>query len=167
MSAFLDQALATLGVSRDALFVVPGNHDVDRTVSAKAWRDLRDAAWNNPTGLSKWLVGGKAPFGFKATWRDAVLARQQAFQDWKCSYFLGRIAVPSRMMLGERHSFTCNGIPIHLILLDSAWLAGDDNDHGKLRLTEFPINRCHQRVVTAAPERACAASDPRAVCAPP
>ncbi len=31
----------------------------------------------------------------------------------------------------------------------------------------FPINRCHQRVVTAAPERACAASDPRAVCAPP
>ena len=33
--------------------------------------------------------------------------------------------------------------------------------------TGFPINRCHQRVVTAAPERACAASDPRAVCAPP
>lgn len=32
-------------------------------------------------------------------------------------------------------------------------------------LPQFPINRCHQRVVTAAPERACAASDPKAVCA--
>jgi hypothetical protein len=31
----------------------------------------------------------------------------------------------------------------------------------------FPINRCHQRVVTAAPERACAAGDPRTDCAPP
>ena len=31
----------------------------------------------------------------------------------------------------------------------------------------FPIIRCHQRVVTAAPERACAASDPKTVCAPP
>ncbi len=31
---------------------------------------------------------------------------------------------------------------------------------------EFPINRCHQRVVTAAPERACATSDPKTICAP-
>ena len=31
---------------------------------------------------------------------------------------------------------------------------------------QFPINRCHQRLVTAAPERACAAGDPRIVCAP-
>ncbi|MFN9057778.1 MAG: type III-B CRISPR-associated protein Cas10/Cmr2 [Cyanobacteriota bacterium] len=31
----------------------------------------------------------------------------------------------------------------------------------------FPINRCPQRVWTAAPERACAASDPKTVCAPP
>jgi len=30
----------------------------------------------------------------------------------------------------------------------------------------FPINRCHQRVVTAAPERACAAGDPSTACSP-
>ncbi len=31
----------------------------------------------------------------------------------------------------------------------------------------FPINRCHQQVVTVPPERVCAASDLKAVCAPP
>jgi hypothetical protein len=39
--------------------------------------------------------------------------------------------------------------------------------HNRTTFEVFPINRCHQRVVTAAPERACAASDPKAVCAPP
>ncbi len=36
-----------------------------------------------------------------------------------------------------------------------------------LAIGVFPINRCHQRVVTAAPGRACAASDPKTVCVPP
>jgi predicted PurR-regulated permease PerM len=31
----------------------------------------------------------------------------------------------------------------------------------------FPINMCHQRVVTAASERACGAANPKTVCAPP
>jgi hypothetical protein len=37
---------------------------------------------------------------------------------------------------------------------------------GQSQFTVFPIKRCQQQVVTAAPERACAAGDPRAVDAP-
>lgn len=86
-NTFLDDCLQLLGVGREALFVVPGNHDVDRTVHADAWNSLRDAAWHNPSGLSGWLVGGKTPFGFSDSWRAEVLARQQAFRDWQTAYW--------------------------------------------------------------------------------
>ena len=138
-TTFLDDCLQALGVGRDVLFVVPGNHDVDRIVQAEAWKNLRDAAWHNPDGLSQWLAGGKAPFGFDAAWRDAVLARQQAFRDWQRGFWPERHAAPSASMLGQRFSLRLKNIPLHLIGLDSAWLAGDENDHGKLRLTEDQI----------------------------
>lgn len=136
---FLDACLGALGVGREALFLVPGNHDVDRSIKTAAWRKLREAAWHNPSGLSKWMAGGKAPFGFYGTWREAILARQQAFRTWQAEFFAPRQPLSSQSLLGQRFSLNVKHISLHLIALDSAWLAGDENDQGKLRLGEEQI----------------------------
>ena len=39
--AFLATLLDRLGLPRDRLFVVPGNHDIDRSIHPKAWEHLR------------------------------------------------------------------------------------------------------------------------------
>jgi hypothetical protein len=63
-----------------------------------------------------------------------VLARQSAYRNWL--YALRR-PDPECSPLGYRHSFRPMRLPfdVHIIGLDSAWLAGDDHDAQQLRLT--------------------------------
>lgn len=85
---FLDEVLSRLKCPRERLFLVPGNHDVDRSISPATWKELRSAALH--------------------------------------------------LRLGYRETLRLPGKPfaVHIIGLDSAWMAGDDNDSGRLWLTD-------------------------------
>lgn len=50
--AFLRDTCARLGVPLDRLFVVPGNHDVDRTIEPEVWAELRAIAATEPRRFS-------------------------------------------------------------------------------------------------------------------
>lgn len=142
----VDAVLHSLDCPRARFFCVPGNHDVDRSIARDVWDKLRELQWHDPQGLSRWMTGGKAPFGCDDAWRDAVIDRQRAYRE-----FLKAVGLPHLLpgqfdnphpRLGYRRTLELGfGAPLHIIGFDSAWLAGDDGDAGKLRLTDDQIGR--------------------------
>ncbi len=151
VARWLDETLAAAGCGRDDLYVVPGNHDVARAVHAPAWREIREA-WDQATGpgdddaFARWLVRSHAaPRGMSAGLRECLLERTAGYRTW-IAHGLGRpdlLPTPSRSQLGYRATrrFSHLPFPVHVIGLDSAWLAGDDHDARKLRLTDEQILR--------------------------
>ena len=143
----LDAALSRLKVPRDRLFLVPGNHDINRKQAAAAWATLRHTLPQlDAQAVSRWLAGGPAPLGVDAALRDAVLSRQSAYRDWLRSFDRSELAgsgTSDPAKLGYRVTLQLDGRPfaIHLLGLDSAWLAGGDDDAGKLRLTADQVMR--------------------------
>ncbi|MBC7978767.1 MAG: metallophosphoesterase [Myxococcales bacterium] len=151
VARWLDETLTAAGCSRDDLYVVPGNHDVARDVHASAWRTVRDQ-WDHAIGpndddaFARWLVrGGLSPRGMDAGVRERLLERTASYRAW-IAHGLGRpdlLPTPSRSQFGYRvtRRFARLPFPIHIIGLDSAWLAGDDHDARRLRLTDEQILR--------------------------
>ncbi len=144
---FIDEMLAALGLDRSRLFLVPGNHDIDRDIEGDAWRRLRGLGYNVRQDLSRWLAHDRGDFGgLTAQDRDAVAARQRAYRRW-VSHTLNRPElVPgstagSHPTLGYRASVRLPRLPfdVHIIGLDSSWLAGDDADAGKLLVTDDQV----------------------------
>ena len=140
----IDAVLHSVGCPRERFFCVPGNHDIDRNIASDAWKKLRELQWHDPQGLSRWMAGGNPPFGCKPEWRDGIVHRQQAYRDFLTAADLPHL-LPEHgphPRLGYRCTLDLGmGAPLHIIGFDSAWLAGDDNDAGKLRLTDDQIGR--------------------------
>ncbi|PWV58850.1 metallophosphoesterase [Plasticicumulans acidivorans] len=147
---FLDATLSRLKLSRERLFLVPGNHDVDRSIGADAWQTLRTHLPQvTAQTVSRWLTGGSAPFGFSDAQRDAVLARRSAYLAFLRDFGLPHL-LPEAGQAHPHLGWRCTldvGYPLQLIGLDSAWLAGDDDDAGNLCLTEDQVMRhlCDER----------------------
>jgi 3',5'-cyclic AMP phosphodiesterase CpdA len=140
----LKQTCAALHVPLDRLFVIPGNHDVDRTIQRAAWESLRLDVAKDPRAYSKWMTGEDRGTLRGDGRRDQILERQQAF--WGAVVTeLGQPALgpwhSPHGRLGYRQAVTLPGLsqPIQVIGLDTAWLAGDEHDGGELRLTEHQV----------------------------
>lgn len=130
-----------LQISTDRIFLVPGNHDIDRKVAEDAWTRIRAAiAAHGPEVISAWLLGRRAPFGLTDDDREQVLARGEAYRSWLAKD-LGRPdllpGVSPHKRLGYRATLADPRwpFPVQIIGLDSAWLAGDHADAGRLLLT--------------------------------
>ncbi|MHA7631834.1 metallophosphoesterase family protein [Corallococcus sp. M7] len=142
---FLSVLLKRLELDSDRLYVVPGNHDIHRKTEEGAWDSLRDiAARLSTSAFSNWMAGGPAPFGVNAGLRDLVLKRSDAYREWLEKHLRRPELLSSQSahgLLGYKSRIQLPGrpFPIHIIGLDSSWLAGDDNDAGKLRLTEDQV----------------------------
>ena len=140
----IDAVLHSVGCPRERFFCVPGNHDIDRNIASDAWKKLRELQGHDPQGLSRWMAGGNPPFGCEPEWRDGIVCRQQAYRDFLTAADLPHL-LPEHSphgRLGYRRTLDLGlGAPLHVIGFDSAWLAGDDNDAGKLRLTDDQIGR--------------------------
>nr|HNI24655.1 metallophosphoesterase [Plasticicumulans sp.] len=140
---FLDGTLQRLGLARERLYLVPGNHDIDRGIGKPAWQKLREHLHHaSPQAVSRWLAGGPAPFGFADDEREAVLARRDAWHGFLRDFGLPHLLPGSgpHLRLGWRQTLSLP-YPVHLLGLDTAWLAGDDHDAGALRLTEDQVMR--------------------------
>lgn len=147
VTSFLEKTCERVKVPRERVFVVPGNHDIDRTVEADAWKELRSLKHHEANSFSKWIAGGDTPRGFNEKSRDAIVERQAAYRAWVSKTLCHPALVPGpsspHPRLGYRETITLPGrpFPVHLIGLDSAWLAGDESDQGKLLLTDEQIGR--------------------------
>ncbi|WP_413203577.1 tetratricopeptide repeat protein [Rhodospirillum sp. A1_3_36] len=139
-SVFLDHLLGITKLPKDRLFLVPGNHDVDRSKEEAAFKKFRskDYLSLSSDALGSWLYDERAPRGCTQEDLEAVLRRRDGYHAWLKAWGVSHcLHGGSDTRPGYRHSLTLPGfpMPLHIIGLDTAWLAGDDNDNGKLYVT--------------------------------
>lgn len=134
-----------LSIGLDRLFVIPGNHDIDRDTHKSVWESMRMrlAATTDLLGVSRWMngIGSRPPLGFEDGWRAAILEREDGYRAWVREELKRPELVPDG--LGYRSSIHLPGwaFPIHVAGLDTAWLCGDDADAGRLLATENQLGR--------------------------
>lgn len=144
-SRFVEELLQELRLPPNRFFCVPGNHDVNRTLHHEEWARMRSASFAvDASSFSRWMAGARAPFGCEEAWRDALIHRQSAYRAWLSDTgFSAMLPIEGpHGRLGYRISLDLGfEAPLHVVGFDSAWLAGDNNDTGNLRLTDEQIGR--------------------------
>ncbi len=146
---FFEALSERLGLVRDRIFVVPGNHDIARPVAKDVWRQLRTrvSAGIDAQAFSRWMVDPtKPPPGLETSWQAQILARQAAYRHWVRDLMQRPDMDPAESphgRLGYRRTLRLpdRSFDIHILGLDTAWLAGDDADAGRLWLTEDQLMR--------------------------
>ncbi len=140
---FLDSLLEEIDLKPDRLFVVPGNHDIDRHAQEDVWKSMRMrlAVTHDLLGVSRWMNGiSPPPLGFEDSWKSAILDREQGYRAWVKGQ-LHREDLVSDGLGYRAHVLLPGYLPIHIVGLDTAWLCGDDADAGRLLLTENQLGR--------------------------
>jgi predicted phosphodiesterase len=144
-SEFFTGLLDRLRLGREALFLVPGNHDIQQDVERDVWARLREAAPRaDELELSRWMGGSWAPLGLDDIWRDAILERQATYRRWIREGLglplLDPAASPhGRLGYRVKPPLSRFPFPVYILGLDTAWLCGDDNDATRLRLTDSQL----------------------------
>lgn len=138
-SKILKRLLNRLELPVDRLFVVPGNHDVDREEAAREWSQLRKQLKEMPPATRAKWDPQKDALGRN------VLRRRKAYQDWLWS--MGRqelVKASAKYGLGYRIQLPpISSVPgpIHILGLDSAWLCGSDDDQQNILLTDWQVDQ--------------------------
>lgn len=131
--AVLEQITAALGLERrEHVFMVPGNHDVDRSrVGGMAALHHQALVQLGPEALSETLgelLGQPAELGLYG----------ERLREW-CAFterFLGpaRAVTPTRPWRAD--VVVVRGLPVGVLSLCTAWASGSDREHGRLLLGE-------------------------------
>ncbi len=138
-SKWIDELLKTLGLTPDRVFVVPGNHDVNRDIDAdrkvnRLMRHLRDG-----DDVDDALVDQDD--------RDLLLRRKEAYLEFAKRFAPARHfpSKPPIERLVWTHQFkTRSNLNVHIVGLDTALLAADRDDPKRLRLGQTQIARLNQ-----------------------
>jgi tetratricopeptide (TPR) repeat protein/predicted MPP superfamily phosphohydrolase len=116
---FFDDLLAAAGLKRPQLFVVPGNHDVDRAAGRGLARTLETReesdGYFDPAG--QWFH---------------LRAKQAAFKQWFDEYFKGVRTFPDKSTCGPVEVVTIGDAKLGVLPINSALFCLDDTDHEKL-----------------------------------
>ncbi|MBV5289041.1 SUMF1/EgtB/PvdO family nonheme iron enzyme [Pelodictyon phaeoclathratiforme] len=116
---FCDDLLEAAGLNRDRLFIIPGNHDVDRKMGKWSHRNLDNAEdadeYFDPDSTFPQL-------------RDKF----QAFSSWYNDYFKTIRSFPTNTTCSSVELVTINGLRLAVLPLNSALFCIDDHDHAKL-----------------------------------
>lgn len=125
---FFETLLATLGLDKAQLFVVPGNHDIDRQRGAGLARTLGS------------LVDSDDYFDSASPCLH-VTERLRAFADWHTVFFKGIRDFPTNTSVSDEVMLEYSGRTISITGLNSAAFCFDDHDYGKLWLGRRAVDR--------------------------
>ena len=154
MADTLREICAALGLPMENVFPVPGNHDVNRGTAVGEWAQLRKRVANRSDvrqQLGAWLAGAVVPSDVLPELPKQVLTRQDGYQQWLKDTLKRPELLPGanddnhpRLGYRAKHKIDRLPFPIHIIGLNTAWLAGDDHDSGNLALTLEQVDwLCH------------------------
>lgn len=115
---FFDKLLTTTGLPCERLFVVPGNHDVDRNLITSGAKAIGTSLTDRDSVNTLLITPGD---------RRLVLARFKGYEGFVNNYFAGHLA------FDDEHYFyvqelDLSGRRIALLGLNSAWLCASDQD---------------------------------------
>ena len=116
-SDFFDKLREVSALDKSRLFIVPGNHDVDRPKGKGLVRSLSSEE------ESVDFFGPEHP--------QHHFAKLEAFRQWFNDYFKGVREFPSRSTC-QAQEIDVRGIRIGVVAINSALFSLDQNDHGKL-----------------------------------
>ena len=123
---FFDAIQSATGVSRELIFCIPGNHDVDRRRQEMCFRGSR-VSLNDPGQVDLFLEGGED--------LDTLLLREESYRQFQDSYFANQDRLSTADGLGYVARFDVRDIAMAVVGLDSAWLSnGGEDDIGALIL---------------------------------
>lgn len=131
-SKWLLDCVESLGLGPESIFIVPGNHDVDRSAVEKT-DGLRDLLWALRSGarsVDEALAASKDG--------SALMRRFETFEAFSKGF--APIAPDQKIGLAWHHRYASRvGLPVRLIGLNTALLSLDDRDSGSLRLGKGQI----------------------------
>ena len=123
-SVFFDNLLRAAGLEKSDLFVVPGNHDVDRRAAS---------------GLSRSLTSEDESVSyFSPSHPQYHFAKLTAFREWFDRYFHGIRTCPQRSTCHTPELIERGGVRVGVLPMNSALFSAGDDDYSKLW-----IGRCN------------------------
>lgn len=130
---FFDKIIEILGLSKERLFVVPGNHDVDRRLGKGLVRSLStrkeaDAYFDPCQPLPH------------------IQQRQFAFSNWFNEYFSGIRKFPEVTTCGDPETVVIRNSKIAVLPINTAVFSSDDQDHGKLHIGRRCVSDSMERL---------------------
>lgn len=122
---FFDNLLRASGLDRSRLYVVPGNHDVDRRQGRWLLRELSS------------ITEADEYFG-PDTPKPHLTSKMSAFLQWHRDYFEGIRSFPENSTCGPVEVVQLNGHSLGILPINTALFCLNDEDHEKL----FVGRRC-------------------------
>ena len=145
----LDDILSYTHISKKKLFIVPGNHDIDREI-VKEMNNQLLTNWKSEEEYEKFVKGNKVIL-------NAFFTKFDGFSDFINRYFGG-----DRSFTINQNFFTnlltIKGIKVAVIGLNSCLKSGKDGERGKLMITQEQLNKALQKF-TVRGEHACRLKD--------
>ena len=124
---FFKSLASTLGLGMDRIFVVPGNHDVDRSLQDYLYEGVLQKL-TNQQAVDEFL-------GHKSD-RTALLERQSAFRVFQDQLFVDGATTSTDDKLARVRALDLDGLRICVLELNSAWLSGSKDRAGRLLIGE-------------------------------
>ena len=127
---FFTSLLDSLDLESERLCIVPGNHDVDRSIQSYMYQGVR-ARLTSQREVDEFL-------GLE-TERIQLMRRQSAFHEFRDRLVVGGQARETDDGLARVQDFDLNGFRVCVLELNSAWLSGDGDHPGSLLVGERQI----------------------------
>ncbi len=124
---YLQTLAKEVGLTERDVFVVPGNHDVQRSADGtRMVKRLVTALRDGAESIDETLADESD---------RALLAQRQAnYSNFAASFAPACLSPTGSAKLYWHHTFEQNGLRVRLVGLNTALLSSDGGDHGKLRL---------------------------------
>lgn len=128
---FIHKLQAATSIPADKLFIIPGNHDINRTLEEDAFRGAH-VTLKDPVEVDKFFANEGR--------RKTLFSREEAFRT-----FVNKVAPPDKggyspTSFAHSKQFTIGPINVRVLLLDSAWMCeGGDADTGTLLVGERQV----------------------------
>ncbi len=126
---FFDALIVASGVSKERIFCIPGNHDIDRDRQKMTFMGTCSFLQDQNRTDTLLVARGED--------LETLLKRQENYRRFQNSYFTGQDRILTADGLGYVSRLTIEDVRLAIVGLDSAWLAqGGIEDHGKLLIGE-------------------------------
>ena len=136
---FFDELLKVTGLPKDRLFVVPGNHDVDRKAISRGAAAIAGTLTDR-MAVNELLTHSED--------RRLVLRRQEAYGAFVNEYFAGHLEFDDDGFFYTRMIEVAKQ-RVAVLGLNSAWLSAGDADRGRLALGEQQVRLALERTSDA------------------
>ncbi len=133
---FFDDLLEAAGLNRDRLFIIPGNHDVDRSEGEFLARSISSEA-----SADRFFSPDKS--------FPHLTLKFQAFSEWYNDYFKTIRSFPTNTTCSPVEILTINKSRIAILPLNSALFCIDDHDHQKLFIGRRCLDEAKKQLAAA------------------